>query len=220
MTTDEQGVEFEIRVAGPVPADVLEELENIDVVTEAARHRAPGSRAGPGRAGRHHQPAPGLGHRTARDPTTMTTRQIPDTEREYEILVAGPVGPVMVTSLPAFTDRHRPDRHRTRHRRRPRRHRPAARPRAHTHRRPHRPPPTDRPAQPTHPRRRRTPTFPHRHRAHDNPRSAARDTHRDRPPAGSAQDKRSRRGTPLAYIPPSRRDRPEASTAGSLVRFG
>ncbi|MGB8384920.1 MAG: hypothetical protein WCG47_27405 [Dermatophilaceae bacterium] len=33
----------------------------------------------------------------------MTTRQIPDTEREYEILVAGPVGPVMVTSLPAFT---------------------------------------------------------------------------------------------------------------------
>ena len=33
----------------------------------------------------------------------MTTRQIPDTEREYEILVAGPVGPVMVPSLPAFT---------------------------------------------------------------------------------------------------------------------
>ena len=28
-------VEFEIRVAGPVPASVLEELENIEVVTEA-----------------------------------------------------------------------------------------------------------------------------------------------------------------------------------------
>ena len=33
----------------------------------------------------------------------MTTRQIPDTAREYEILVAGPVGPVMVASLPAIT---------------------------------------------------------------------------------------------------------------------
>ena len=31
----------------------------------------------------------------------MTTRQIPDTAPEYEILVAGPVGPVMMTSLPA-----------------------------------------------------------------------------------------------------------------------
>ena len=28
-------VEFEIRVAGPVPASVLEELENIEVVTQA-----------------------------------------------------------------------------------------------------------------------------------------------------------------------------------------
>ena len=34
----------------------------------------------------------------------MTTRPTtPDTAPEYEILVAGPVGPVMVTSLPAFT---------------------------------------------------------------------------------------------------------------------
>ena len=32
----------------------------------------------------------------------MTTRRTtPDTDREYEILVAGPVGPVMVSSLPA-----------------------------------------------------------------------------------------------------------------------
>jgi len=34
----------------------------------------------------------------------MITRQTTaDTAPEYEILVAGPVGPVMVTSLPAFT---------------------------------------------------------------------------------------------------------------------
>ena len=35
MAAEVPGVEFEIRVAGPVPADVLEELENIHVVTEA-----------------------------------------------------------------------------------------------------------------------------------------------------------------------------------------
>ena len=86
-------VEFEIRVAGPVPASVLEEPENIEVVTEAVDTVLRGPRAGPGRAGRHHQPAAGLGHRTARDPTTMTSTQragADDTMREYEILVAGP----------------------------------------------------------------------------------------------------------------------------------
>ena len=35
MTTDKQGVQFEIRVAGEVPPEVLEELDNIDVITQA-----------------------------------------------------------------------------------------------------------------------------------------------------------------------------------------
>ncbi len=35
MAAEVPGVEFEIRVAGPVPADVLEELENVRVVTES-----------------------------------------------------------------------------------------------------------------------------------------------------------------------------------------
>jgi len=35
MTTDKQGVQFEIRVAGPVPPEVLEELDNIDMTTQA-----------------------------------------------------------------------------------------------------------------------------------------------------------------------------------------
>ena len=35
MAADVPGVEFEIRVTGPVPADVLEELENVRVVTES-----------------------------------------------------------------------------------------------------------------------------------------------------------------------------------------
>jgi len=54
-------VEFEIRVAGPVPASVLEELEKIEVVSEAVDTVLRGPRAGPGRAGRHHQPAAELG---------------------------------------------------------------------------------------------------------------------------------------------------------------
>ena len=54
-------VEFEIRVAGPVPASVLEELENIEVVTEAVDTVLRGPRAGPGRAGRHHQPGSRVG---------------------------------------------------------------------------------------------------------------------------------------------------------------
>ena len=35
MAAEVPGVEFEIRVAGPVPADVLDELENVRVVTES-----------------------------------------------------------------------------------------------------------------------------------------------------------------------------------------
>ena len=35
MAAEVPGVAFEIRVAGPVPADVLEELENVRVVTES-----------------------------------------------------------------------------------------------------------------------------------------------------------------------------------------
>ena len=99
-------VEFEIRVAGPVPASVLEELENIEVVTEAVDTVLRGTRAGPGRAGRHHQPAAELGHRTARDPTTVSTQQTgADTVREYEILVAGRIGPAAASCLPGFTTR-------------------------------------------------------------------------------------------------------------------
>ena len=35
MAAEVPGVEFEIRVSGPVPPDVLEELENVRVVTES-----------------------------------------------------------------------------------------------------------------------------------------------------------------------------------------
>src|SRR5664279_2809874 len=65
-------VEFEIRVAGPVPAGVLEELENIEVISQAVDTVLRGPCAGPGRAGRHHQPAAELGRRTARCSTTMS----------------------------------------------------------------------------------------------------------------------------------------------------
>ena len=65
-------VEFEIRVAGPVPASVLEELENIEVVTEAVDTVPRAPRAGPGHADRHHQPAAELGNRTVQFSTTMS----------------------------------------------------------------------------------------------------------------------------------------------------
>ena len=65
-------VEFEIRVAGPVPAGVLEELENIEVISQAVDTVLRGPRAGPGHADRHHQPAAELGNRTVRYSTTMS----------------------------------------------------------------------------------------------------------------------------------------------------
>src|SRR5664279_330931 len=65
-------VEFEIRVAGPVPASVLEELENIEVVTQAVDTVTRGPRAGPGHADRHHQPAAEWGNRTVQFSTAMS----------------------------------------------------------------------------------------------------------------------------------------------------
>ena len=65
-------VQFETRVAGPVPASVFEELENIEVVNEAVGTSPGGPRAEHGLAGRHHQPAAALGQRTVRYSTAIS----------------------------------------------------------------------------------------------------------------------------------------------------
>ena len=62
-------LQVEIRVVGVVPAELLEELEGVQVVTESVETVLQGSLAGPGRADRHDQPAAGPRCRAARSPS-------------------------------------------------------------------------------------------------------------------------------------------------------
>ena len=57
-------------MAGP-SASVLEELGNIEVVSETVGRAPMGPNAAPGRIGPHHQPAAVLGQRTVRYSTTI-----------------------------------------------------------------------------------------------------------------------------------------------------
>ena len=102
-------VQFEIRVAGAVPAGVLEELGNVRVLTQSVKTVLRGAVPDQAALMAVINRLQGLGIELCEPATTLSDdRSVEGPPKggavpEYEIEVVGPIGPVVASALPGFT---------------------------------------------------------------------------------------------------------------------